>query len=453
MAAALLTVAGCGGTQGTADSSEEPKQEVQQEVQQEAKQETQQEVQTQKGEDASEQTVIRYMTWEDSDWQKLTTKFIAEFEAENPDIKISYEPVAGDSYKAKLSAELASGSGPDLCWVDDWTSTFSMGAYMPLDELVEKHGLDLSTTSQELLDMCTYDGQLYGLGGWLNSGMINYNKELFDKAGIPYPDASWTWEECYAAAEKLTSGEGGDKVYGIYMQNWSAFIENIFWNGGGTVIDENNDFHKINSSENAEALEYFTSFEKNGLSPDQSTVDANGGLIDMFNSGKIAMIYFFPNVVVSAKSTGSFDLDKLGIVPAPVKEKGQKPSANILFTNPICITSSCKNPDAAFRFLAALVGKEHQTEFCECGYGLPADMSIVTELGMDADPHMSVFIDPVINSEKYASVRTYLAYSPVAGTISTELQNAVSRVIESGQDPQEALDEAVANIELQAEMQ
>lgn len=36
----------------------------------------------------AQQTTIRYMTWEDSDWQKLTTDFIKDFEAKNPDIKI-----------------------------------------------------------------------------------------------------------------------------------------------------------------------------------------------------------------------------------------------------------------------------------------------------------------------------------------------------------------------------
>lgn len=396
-----------------------------------------------------EQTVIRYMTWEDSDWQKLTTKFIEEFEKENPDIKIEYEPVAGEGYQAKISAELASGSGPDVCWVDNSTTAFETGAYMPLDELMEAHNFNLGAYNQELLDMCSYDGSLYGLGGWLNTAMINYNKELFDAAGVPYPEAGWTWQDCYEAAEKITSGSGGDKTYGIYLENWTPSYENIAWNNGGALVDANNDYHVLNSQENAEALTFYTSFEKNGLSPDKSTVQANGGLIDMFNSGKIAMVYFFPNIVVSARSSDSFDLNKLGIVPMPVKEEGMQPSANFLFTNPISITSTCKNPDAAFRFLSALVGEVHQTEFCNLGYGLPSITNLVSDLGMDKDQHMGVFVDPLINPDKYVAIRTYSAFSPISSLIDTEIRNAISRVTENGQDAQEALDEVVKNLESQ----
>lgn len=397
----------------------------------------------------AEQTTIRYMTWEDSDWQKLTKEFIEEFEAENQDIKVIYEPVAGEGYQAKLSAELASGSGPDVCWVNDWTTTFEAGAYMPLDQLIIDQNFDLSSFNQELINMCSYDGSLYGLGGWLNSAMINYNKELFDAAGVPYPEAGWTWEECYEAAEKITSGTGGNKVYGIYLENWAPSVENLAWTNGGSFIDDKDDFHVLNSEENAEAIDFYTSFEKSGLAPDKSTVQANGGLIDMFNNKKIAMVFFFPNIVVSAKSSDSFDLDQLGIVPMPVSEKGQLPSANILFTNPISINSTCENPDAAFRFLSALVGREHQTEFCNRGYGLPADVSLVSSLGLDKDPHMSIFVDPLIHADKYASARTFSAYSPISSIITTEVQNVISRVVENGQDPQEALDEAVKNIESQ----
>ncbi len=397
----------------------------------------------------ADQTVIRYMTWEDSDWQTLTKEYIEQFEAENPDIKIQYEPVAGEGYAAKLTAELASGSGPDICWVDNWTTTFETGVFYPLNDLVKSTGYDLSYVDQNLIDMCTYNGNLYGLCGWMNSAMINYNKDLFDEAGVDYPEAGWTWEDCYAAAEKITNGQGGEKIYGIYMQNWAPFYENVAWSNGGEIIDENNDYHVMASEENAKALKFFASFEKNGLSPDESTVQANGGLIDMFTNGKIAMIYFFPNVVVSAKNFGTFDLDKLGIVPVPVSQNDLLPAANILFTNPICISASSKNPEAAFKFLSGIVGREHQTEFCKRGYGLPADSRVITDIGLDKDLHLSIFIDPVLNPENYAATRTYLSYSPVAGVISTEIQNAVSRVIETDQDPMEALKEAVINIDSQ----
>ena len=34
--------------------------------------------------------------------------------------------------------------------------------------------------------------------------MINYNRDLFDKAGITYPTTGWTWDEFREVAKKLT---------------------------------------------------------------------------------------------------------------------------------------------------------------------------------------------------------------------------------------------------------
>ena len=35
---------------------------------------------------------------------------------------------------------------------------------------------------------------------------IYYNKDLFDKAGVPYPKDGWTWEDFQDTAVKLTYG-------------------------------------------------------------------------------------------------------------------------------------------------------------------------------------------------------------------------------------------------------
>jgi multiple sugar transport system substrate-binding protein len=44
--------------------------------------------------------------------------------------------------------------------------------------------------------------------------VLLYNKDLFDKAGIPYPNNNWKWEDLRNAAKKLTKNNNGDgKTY------------------------------------------------------------------------------------------------------------------------------------------------------------------------------------------------------------------------------------------------
>lgn len=43
---------------------------------------------------------------------------------------------------------------------------------------------------------------------------VYYNKDLFDRRGVPYPQEDWTWEDYERTAVQLTKQVGGDKSYG-----------------------------------------------------------------------------------------------------------------------------------------------------------------------------------------------------------------------------------------------
>src|SRR5688572_6596344 len=42
------------------------------------------------------------------------------------------------------------------------------------------------------------------------SDVIFYNKDHFDKEGIPYPDETWTWDDLLSASVRLTKDTDGD---------------------------------------------------------------------------------------------------------------------------------------------------------------------------------------------------------------------------------------------------
>jgi hypothetical protein len=66
---------------------------------------------------------------------------------------------------------------------------------------------DFSDFAPSLIDQAKYKGQqIYIPIGW-NNIMINYNRDLFDKAGVKYP-VDWTWDEFRAAAKTLTVKDG-----------------------------------------------------------------------------------------------------------------------------------------------------------------------------------------------------------------------------------------------------
>ena len=58
------------------------------------------------------------------------------------------------------------------------------------------------------------------------SAEMYYNKDLFDRFGVPYPKDGMTWDEVYALAQKVTRTEGGVAYKGFAFQDFYLFTAN-----------------------------------------------------------------------------------------------------------------------------------------------------------------------------------------------------------------------------------
>lgn len=406
--------------------------------------------QTAKQENAAadeEKVVLRYMTWEDGDWQNFTQEFVDQYMKDHPNVIIQYEPTAGSEYMPKLKAALASGNEPDIMWVDQWAGLFENDMFEDLNPLAEKLGYDLTAHNAQHLQMATYNDKLYGLTGWAGVYGVIYNKDLFDQAGLSYPEYGWTWDDCYDAAKKITQGEGADKIYGISMPTDFSGVENILWNGGARIIDENNQYEGVlNSDKMVEAVDWFTNFWKEGLSPEPSSLDSLGGDGEMFKQGKIGMVFMTSGYIASLEANGGFDLDRMGTVCIPVKEEGMTPAVNTLLTNPICISKNSKHKEEAFKFLAARVGKETQTNFCSRGWTVPNDAEIVKSIGLMDNPLYATYGDTLVNTDKYIYPEGTIAYSSMAPELVDNVLNVLTKVYLEDADIQAELDHAVEQV-------
>ena len=64
-----------------------------------------------------------------------------------------------------------------------------------------------------------FDDKVYGLPAYVDKALTIYNKDLFDKANIPYPTAEdWTWEKFIEIGKKLTDETNG--IYVAYNPDW-----------------------------------------------------------------------------------------------------------------------------------------------------------------------------------------------------------------------------------------
>ncbi len=99
-------------------------------------------------------------------------------------------------------------------------------------------------------------------GGALGKVLL-YRKDLLDEAGVPYPDASWTWNDLLEGCRKVSDPAQG--IYGVQFYkgkhesyNWVTFL----WSMGGDVLsyDETSDQWSVvfDDVRGAVALDYYT---------------------------------------------------------------------------------------------------------------------------------------------------------------------------------------------------
>ncbi len=270
-------------------------------------------------------------------------------------IKLVYEPIPGD-YRVKLTAMLSAGNAPDIFYLDvNWAEEFfSKGVIEPLDFYVKMFKLDLSDFYPSLVEAFKYKGKLYGIPKDFSTLALFYNKRMFDEAGIPYPDSSWTWYDLLWAAAKLTrdiDGDGKIDVWGLalYPAAFNRVIPFILQAGGRVVKEDLST--ALGEPEAIEGIKFYFDLHnrwKVAVSPQD--VGA-GWLGDAFGKQKVAMVMSGPWMLGFLKE--NFPEVDFGVAELPHLKK----RATMVYTVCYAIPKTSKHKKEAFIALKFLVSE------------------------------------------------------------------------------------------------
>lgn len=188
-----------------------------------------------------EDTVLNYYGRPDTD---LERQIIADFEAENPGIKINYVELpssSNDRLKTIQTVLQAGGTEMDVFVGDvSWPSIFvSAGWVEPLDSYIDASVRDQYIDT--MLSAYIINGQTYGLPFMADVCAMYYREDLLSKYGCAVPTS---YDEIVAASQAIMEKEGNDDLYGwgsIWVQNETlacCFLSFYWALGGGDLVDE-----------------------------------------------------------------------------------------------------------------------------------------------------------------------------------------------------------------------
>lgn len=307
------------------------------------------------------QTTVRITGYGGTD-SGLTARLIDEVigdELTAEGITVVYEPLEGD-YNAGLFNQLSAGQAGDLFYIPAETAPgiIATGTVLPLNDV-----FDTEPFINSLLEPFTVDGQVYGIPKDFNSLAIFYNKDLFDEAGVEYPNAEDTWE---TFAQKLRGvRELGDDVRGACFPadfaRFGAFAYSAGWSGfDGTSAN-------LTDEAFVQTAEWYTGLIREGVTalPSDLGQDWSGGC---FGTGNVGVA--IEGAWVLGYLRDNAPNLQYGTTSLPAGPSGEP--GNLLFTVAYGVNANSPNQDAALRVLEAITSEEAQQWVLEEGLAIPS---------------------------------------------------------------------------------
>lgn len=319
------------------------------------------------------QKVVRFSFWgifKDLDFFR---EVVDGFEKKNPDIKIKMEYIAGD-YARKLPMLLLSNTAADILLMDDETiPSYSIRGYLEdLGPYIErdKQEMRLDEFFPFARESFQYRGKQYGLPWDSVSVLVFYNKDIFDREGVPYPTNNWTWDDFQAIAKKLTKdfdGDGRMDQIGSNITFGFLDFQNLLWAFGGDFLNANRTANAVNTPGGLAAYRFLYDMKyKERATIWSGEVEEMTSEVQLL-TGKIGMTLagsYFMSTLFSVKDAMRWDIALMPIGPVGKRY-------NRVSFDGISINKNTPYKEEAWRFIKYLVNEEPQALVGKIGRGLP----------------------------------------------------------------------------------
>ncbi len=316
---------------------------------------------------------VRFLAMEyDTNTRPFMQKLAEKFEAANPDIDLNIEVIDWDAGFQKLSTLVNADNAPDLANIATiWLPEFvSLDVVQPMEEFVSDEMRERFIP--KTLRGASYQAKLYGLPIAVSARALYCNSTLLAAAGEQPPA---TWDDLLRVARKCHDPDSG--IFGFGVQGaktetdvyWYYFL----WANGGRILSEDRSKATFNSPEGVEALQFVVDLiHKYKVTQPDTTAYDREDLQPLFKAGKLAMVITGPWFWGMLEK----DVPDLEYELAPIPRR--KEQVTMAVTDNLIIFKSCKNKEAAWKFIEFFYDPELRLEWAET-FGMLPELKAVAE--------------------------------------------------------------------------
>jgi len=337
----------------------------------------------------------------ESQYEPVWKATIAEFEAANPGIKIEPVLVARKDHWTKFVAAAQAKKAPCIVSVDLTTAAYN-GYLLPLDKYWQAEPAEFRRAwSPDILSASKWEGQLYGLPIWGGIYGEIYNRDLVTKAGLDASKPPKTWDEYLAWAKKLSGNDHwATAVLGGKTDTTTRVLLMWIWSNGGEAF--NADMTEATFAKNPKSLEaikfYLGLATKQNVAAPAPTTTNYLEQTNLYAQEKIASMRNAYWAVAKVDGDNPAIKGKSFVAPGPANV-ANAPTLTVVTAS--SISSSCPNPDAAWKFIKFDAGKKWAVQRAKVANWMPMRNDVADEPEIKADPLLSQFVRIGQNARSY----------------------------------------------------
>lgn len=359
---------------------------------------------------------------------------IDEYEAQNPNIKISWQDLPWEGIQDKFLTQTAGGNPPDVVNIWSQLSLTYAGkdALLNLEEYATEEQIGIYL--EAAYESARLGDGVYAFPWYATPNVTTYNKALFEQFGLEEPPM--TYDECFAIAKDFKAQTGANLFT-------PSTVFHMFYSYGIPMVSEDKTKATFNTPE---ALALLNQLKDLG---DAGVINSDPGSWDNWDADRqayannmLGMIVGGPQTVTRLQDEAPEILEVTGVREA-VLGPGNVSGEAIMNMS---VSKGSAHPVEAIAFANYMTNDANQLAFCK-------EVSIFpTTKAAAADPFFQSDMESLEGQANYyASISAQNAVDMTLGLANDDdvkraIDNIMDAIFASGTDPQTALDDAEVEV-------
>jgi len=376
-------------------------------------------------------TLEMWQFWTDPAIRPTIEQMVADFESQNPDIKVNLTDLTWANGHEKIVMAFSSNTAPDIVELgSDWVPEFSTAG-----KLADITADVLPDTAQFYgWTPGIHDNTIYAMPWILGTRVLYVNKTLMKRAGYEDNFVPLNWPQLKEMCYKIDSL--GKDIYGFGSNAaekhrlYKKFLP-FFWANRARIMSRDRSFSTIASDRGYAALLYYKD-----LCDSTGMVDTQRRLEDAFLDGKIGAV-ISGDWLLKRIHNEQIEIDlATSLIPGP-----QYPGPSFVGGEYLAISEQCQHKAAALKFVRFITNTENQLRFCRANFSAnPSSKTAADDSFFVETPHFQTFVKQ-LGLSRMPVIDEHWVY------VEDIIETALEKALYQGAPPAQSLYEAKLEIE------